>query len=52
MAFVTPADANGGVYVSYRCSAGLRFRLEQVHAAGSDRAGYPPRSMVSAVFFD
>ena len=52
MAYVTPDAFVGGAYVTYRYTGGMRFRLEQVHAAGSDRAGFPPRSMVSAVYFD
>ena len=52
MAFVKPDAFVGGTYVTYRYTGGMRFRLEQVHAAASDRAGFPPRSMVSAVYFD
>ena len=52
MAFVTPDASNGGAYIRYSVTGGVRFRLEQVHAAKSDRHGLPPRPMVSAVFFD
>ena len=52
MAFVKPDAFIGGAYITYRYTGGMRFRLEQVHAAASDRAGFPPRSMVSAVYFD
>ena len=52
MAFVTPDAFNGGAFVRYSYAGGVRFRLEQVHAARSDRAGFPPRPMISAVFFD
>ena len=52
MAFVTPDAFNGGAFIRYSYTGGIRFRLEQVHNLKSDRRGFPPRSMISAVFFD
>ena len=49
---VTPAAFDGGAYITYSYNGGIRFRLEQVHDRTSDRKGFPPRSMVTAVFFD
>lgn len=61
MVLVTPEDYNSGVYIRYRyptqLGKGMRFRIQQVHSKIGDQhsvrsLGFPPRTMVSAVFLD
>ena len=41
-----------GLYVTFRYNASARFRFNQAHSDTGDLDGWPPRPLLSGVFFD